>query len=169
MRLYFLRHGIAAPRGEWTGDDALRPLTETGKKRLRQVAAYLAGLQLDIDLIITSPLVRCTQTAEVAARRLKLSDRLATDDRLAPGFGQTMLARVVRSHADAGALMLVGHEPDFSQTIGSLIGGGRVVCKKGGVACVNVPDIRAMEGDLEWLVPPGLLAAGGQRTRRARK
>jgi phosphohistidine phosphatase len=80
-----------------------------------------------------------------------------------------MLARVVRSHADAGALMLVGHEPDFSQTIGSLIGGGRVVCKKGGVACVNVPDIRAMEGDLEWLVPPGLLAAGGQRTRRARK
>ena len=168
MRLYFLRHGIAAPREEWSGDDALRPLTDTGRKRLRQVAAALAELQLGIDLIITSPLLRCTQTAEVAARALKLSDRLVTDDRLAPGFGRSMLARVVRSHADAGALMLVGHEPDFSRTIGDLIGGGRVVCKKGGVACVDVPDIRVLEGELEWLVPPGVLAAGGKRTRRVR-
>jgi phosphohistidine phosphatase len=55
--------------------------------------------------------------------------------------------------------MLVGHEPDFSMTIGHLIGGGRVVCKKGGVACVNVPDIQAMEGELEWLLPAGLLRA----------
>jgi phosphohistidine phosphatase len=159
MKIYFLRHGIAEPREEWTGDDSLRPLTGTGKKRLRQVAEFLAGLQLDIDLIITSPLLRCTQTAEAVARPLELSDRIVTDDRLAPGFSRSKLAGVVRSHADASALMLVGHEPDFSETIGELIGGGRVVCKKGGLACVSVPNTAKMEGELEWLVPPGLLRA----------
>lgn len=159
MRLYFLRHGIAAAREEWTGEDALRPLTEKGKQRLDQVAAFLADQRLGIELIITSPLLRCSQTAEIAARRLEMPERVVTDKRLAPGFGPVMLAKVVRSHANAGALMLVGHEPDFSMTIGHLIGGGRVVCKKGGVACVNLPDTRAMEGELEWLLQPGLLRA----------
>jgi phosphohistidine phosphatase len=157
MRLYFLRHGIAAAREGWTGDDALRPLTDKGKERLEQVTALLAGQRLAIELIVSSPLLRCAQTAEIAARRLEIPDRLVTDGRLAPGFGQAMLAKVVRAHANAGALMLVGHEPDFSQTIGHVIGGGRVVCKKGSVACVNVPDVQAMEGELEWLLPPAFL------------
>lgn len=157
MMLYFLRHGIAAAREEWTAADALRPLTEKGKQRLNQVAAFLADQRLGIELIITSPLLRCAQTAEIAARRLEMPDRLVADERLAPGFGPVTLAKVVRSHPDVLSLMLVGHEPDFSATIGHLIGGGRVVCKKGGVACVNVPDTRAMAGELEWLLPPALV------------
>jgi phosphohistidine phosphatase len=159
MRLYFLRHGIAAPRSEWRGDEVLRPLTDTGRRRLRQVAAFLAQQRLTIDLVITSPLVRCVQTARIVARRLELPDRLVLDERLAPGFGPSLLGRIVRDHADADGLMLVGHETDFSVTIGKLIGGGRVVCRKGGVACVNVLDNAARQGELEWLIPPGLVSS----------
>ena len=53
--------------------------------------------------------------------------------------------------------MLVGHKPNLSVTIGRLIGGGRVVCRTGGAACVNVPHPPVLEGELEWLVAPGLL------------
>jgi phosphohistidine phosphatase len=158
MRLYFLRHGNAASRQEWSGDDALRPLTEKGMRTLDGVAAFLADQRLGIDLVVTSPLVRASQTAQLVAKRLGLADRLETDERLASGFGPAALGELVRSHADLGALMLVGHEPDFSNTIGALIGRGRVVCKKAGLACVNVLDIATMEGELEWLLPARLLS-----------
>ncbi len=157
MRLYFLRHGNASSNQEWSGDDTLRPLTEKGRKVLDGVAGFLADQRLGIDLVVASPLVRALQTAQLVAKRLGLTDRLETDERLAPGFGPATLGELLRSHADLGALMLVGHEPDFSNTVGALIGRGRVVCKKGSVACVNVPDIATIEGELEWLLPPGLL------------
>ena len=157
MKLYFLRHGIAVAREEWAGDEASRPLTDKGRRRLEDVGEFLAGRKLGVERVLTSPLVRCTQTAEVVAQRMKAVDRVAVDERLAPGFGPGMLARLLRSHAETGALMLVGHEPDFSLTIGHVIGGGRVVCDKGGVACVHLPNPREMEGELEWLLAPGLL------------
>ncbi len=157
MRLCFLRHGTAAEREEWSGDDALRPLTDKGRRRLARVAELLAGQKLGIETVLTSPLLRCVQTAELIARRLGLADRVIPDDRLAPGFNPAALATLLRRHANSAALLLVGHEPDFSDTIGGLIGGGRVVCRKGGVACVNIPDPSAMEGELEWLLSPDLL------------
>jgi len=157
MRLCFLRHGTAAEREEWSGDDALRPLTDKGRRRLARVAELLAGQKLGIETVLTSPLLRCVQTAELVARRIGLDNHVVSDDRLAPGFNRAALATLLRTHAKAGALLLVGHEPDFSDTIGHLIGGARVVCRKGGVACVNLPDPSAMEGELEWLVSPDLL------------
>jgi phosphohistidine phosphatase len=54
--------------------------------------------------------------------------------------------------------MVVGHEPDFSDTISALIGGGRIVCKKGGLALVEIPDAQSRKGELVWLVPPKVLA-----------
>lgn len=157
MRLYFLRHGNAASRQEWSGDDALSPLTEKGRRILEGVAELLLDQQLAIDLVVTSPLLRASQTAHLVAKRLGLADRLETDDRLASGFGPAVLGELLRPHGALGAVMLVGHEPTFSETIGALIGGGRVVCKKASVACVNLPDIATMEGELEWLLPPHLL------------
>ncbi|MCG6963313.1 MAG: phosphohistidine phosphatase SixA [Acidobacteria bacterium] len=157
MRLYFLRHGNAASQQEWSGDDALRPLTDKGRKVLEEVATFLADQRLAIDLVVTSPFLRASQTAQLVAKRLGLADRLETDERLTLGFGPAALGELLLSHADLGAIMLVGHEPTFSETIGALIGGGRVECKKASVACVNVPDIAMMKGELEWLLPPRLL------------
>jgi phosphohistidine phosphatase len=158
MELYFLRHGLASEREEWTGDDLQRPLTEEGKERMRREATTMAKLGLDLDQIIASPLVRAYQTAEIVARQLHLLDKLIKDERLAPGFGIDQLAQVLRAYSTATALMLVGHEPDFSETIRRLIGGGRVECKKGSLARVDVSDPLSPQGNLVWLLPPKVLA-----------
>jgi phosphohistidine phosphatase len=157
MKLYFLRHGLA-DRGEWFGSDFERPLTERGKARMAREAAAIAELGVVPDLIITSPLTRAYQTAEIVAEHLDLLDRLIEDERLAPGFGPDELAEILQMHPDAVEIMLVGHEPDFSQTISHLIGGGQVVCKKGSLVRVDLYEDISLEGELVWLIPPKALA-----------
>ena len=157
MELYFLRHGLAGQRGEWTGDDFQRPLTEEGQARMVREAETIAALNLTFDGIVTSPLVRAYQTAEIVARRLKAMDRLIADDRLEPGCGPQQLAALLSDHAGAAALMLVGHEPDFSEMIQHLTG-GRVECKKGSLACVSLTDPLSLKGELTLLLPPKVLA-----------
>jgi phosphohistidine phosphatase len=157
MDLYFLRHGLAGQRGEWAGDDFQRPLTEEGKARMAHEAETISALKLAFDSIITSPLVRAYQTAEIVARRLEAMDKLITDDRLEPGCGPQQLAAILRDHADAAALLLVGHEPDFSELIEHLTG-GRVECKKGSLACVRLAHADLLKGELTLLLPPKVLA-----------
>ena len=157
MKVYFLRHGLA-DRSAWHGPDFERPLTERGVARMVREAETMAELNLELDLILTSPLRRAYQTAEIVAERLDLLDRLVTDERLAPGFNADDLAEILQAHPDIAGLMLVGHEPDFSETIGDLIGGGEVVCKKGSLARVDVYDIVSPRGALVWLIPPKVLA-----------
>ena len=156
MRLYFLRHGLAADRETWTGDDFDRPLTDQGKERMAREAATLVEMSLDLDVILTSPLVRAYQTAEIVAQHLNQTDKLVQDERLSPGFGSNQLAKILKTYPGAQALMLVGHEPDFSQVIGDLIGGGRFTCKKGSLACVELTD-RSLHGVLVWLIPASVL------------
>jgi len=158
VNLYFLRHGLAGDRDDWTGDDFSRPLTEEGHERMAREAATLARLDIKLDWIITSPLVRAYQTAASVAKQMNLLDKLIKDERLAPGFGPDKLAPLLLDYFSAAALMLVGHEPDFSQTIGYLIGGGRVECKKGSVARVDLIAPASLKGDLAWLIPPKVLA-----------
>ena len=157
MNLFFLRHGLAGQRTEWHGSDFDRPLTEDGKKRMLREAAAIKKLKPSVEVIITSPLVRAYQTAEIVAKKLKLLDRLFTEELLKPGFGPDTLKELVRKYADAHALLLVGHEPDFSTTISHIIGGGRVVCKKGGLAFVDLQQPLDLKGELVWLIPPKLL------------
>jgi phosphohistidine phosphatase len=160
MEIYFLRHGDAGSRESWKGSDASRPLSDEGAARMEREASTLALLRLPLDLIITSPLVRAQQTAEIVARRLNLMDALVEDERLAPGFGAAELGSIMREHRALTALMLVGHEPDFSTVIAACIGGGRVDCKKGGLARVDFQDPSSLSGLLAWLLPPRVLAPG---------
>ena len=155
--MYFLRHGIAAERSEWRGDDATRPLTDDGVERTGVVAAALARLDLDVGMIITSPLVRARQTAEIVARALGLGSKIVEDHRLAPGFDAEKLRAILLDHRNAGDVMVVGHEPDFSETVGALVGGGNVVMRKAGLALVELSNARADRGRLLWLVPPKIL------------
>ena len=155
MNLYFLRHGLAGERSEWQGDDTKRPLTDEGKEKMKRAAITLAALDLGLDVIITSPLVRAKQTAEIVAR--KLNCPLVEDKRLEPGFNDEQLEKILLDHPDANAVMFVGHEPDFSETISALIGGGNIVCKKGGLALVELPTAHSKRGELVWLVPPKVL------------
>jgi phosphohistidine phosphatase len=157
MKLYFLRHGVAVERPEWKGGDAERPLTEDGKERMTRSAAVIAGLDLELDAILTSPLARARQTADIVAEALNAKDKLLVESRLGIGFNRDQLTEILRDHTGCEALMLIGHEPSFSETIGALIGGGRIVCKKGGLACVKLGDRTSLKGELLWLIPPRLL------------
>ena len=148
MQLYFLRHGEADWPG-WTKPDDERPLTDFGKKEVRQVAKFLNRLKVKPDLIVTSPLPRALQTAEVAAEQLKTKFR--QDEALERGFGISELRTVLKRHRSK-VLMLVGHEPDFSTVISALTGAS-LKLSKAGVALVDI-DLEAEKGRLLWLFPP---------------
>ena len=148
MEVYFLRHG-EADWPEWKKSDDERPLTKRGKREMRDVAKFLDRLKVRPNLIVTSPLPRAAQTAEIAADYLKA--KLRKDELLAPGFGASKLRMVLKRHG-ARVLMLVGHEPDFTQVISELTGAS-LKLSKAGVALIDL-DPESEEGKLLWLFPP---------------
>jgi phosphohistidine phosphatase len=158
MRLFFLRHGIAEDSDLWQGEDSERPLTDQGKELIASEAKVLAELDLGIDAILSSPFLRAYQTAEIVARELKAQDILASSELLGPGLDSRRLEELLSSHAEAEAPLLVGHEPDFSRTIGAVIGGGKVRCKKGSLVCVKLDGRSPPRGELLWSLPPSFLA-----------
>ncbi|MFH2053132.1 MAG: phosphohistidine phosphatase SixA [bacterium] len=156
--LYFLRHGLA-DRAEFTGkDDALRPLTAKGRLRMQATAATLARMGWKPGLILTSPLTRARQTAEIVAEGLDLQDRVKVAEELGCGFDSRDLAALLSTYRDTDGLVLVGHEPDFSLVIANLTGGSDIVMKKGGLARVDLFAEDPPAGRLAWLLPPRLLA-----------
>jgi phosphohistidine phosphatase len=148
MELYFFRHGDAS-WPDWTKPDDERPLTGFGKKQVHRVARLLERLKARPDLIVTSPLPRASQTAEIAAEYLRA--KLREDETLEPGFGINELRIVLRRHRSK-TLMLVGHEPDFTSVISALTG-ATLKLSKAGVALLDI-DSEANEGRLLWLFPP---------------
>lgn len=147
MKLYLLRHGKADWPG-WDRPDDERPLTEKGKKEVAQVAKLLSRLEI-APAILTSPLPRANQTAEIAGKYLKAKVRVET--RLRPGFDAARLSRILRDFPGE-SLMIVGHEPDFTRAIFELTGGATKL-PKAGVALVEL-ELSSMRGVLRWLVPP---------------
>ena len=158
MRLYFLRHGQAGEREDWNGDDRERPLTTDGIKRMEREAETIAELDLEVEAIVTSPLVRSRQTADIIAKRLKLRKALTEDENLGLDFDITRLQRIMERYPKSSAIMLVGHDPSMSRTIGQLIGGARIDFKKGALACVDLTDASTPAGELVWLIPPRVLS-----------
>jgi phosphohistidine phosphatase len=148
MKLFFLRHG-AADWPDWRKPDEERPLTKAGRNEVRTVAKFLVKLKAFPSAILTSPLPRASQTADIAAEHLKV--RCREEKLLAPGFGVTELSQVLRKYPEE-SLMLVGHEPDFTNTISALTG-GRLKLSKAGVALVDIEN-PSPKGKLLWLFPP---------------
>ena len=118
MRLYFLRHG-PADWPDWKKPDDERPLTKAGRKEVHEVGELLTALRVQLDVILTSPLPRAAQTADIAAEHLKV--RAREEKLLAPGFTAEDLKRLLRKYPQQ-VLMLVGHEPDFTGVIAALTG-----------------------------------------------
>ncbi len=116
---------------------------------MHAVGEFLAGLRVKPDIILTSPLPRAAQTADIAAEHLKV--RVREEKMLAPGFPIEDLTRLLRKYPQQ-VLMLVGHEPDFSLVIMALTGAS-LKLSKAGVALV---DLNLQKGKLLWLFPPKL-------------
>jgi phosphohistidine phosphatase len=157
MLCYFLRHGAAEDAQTWQGTDFERPLTGAGKKRIAREAKAMAELQLRLDIVVTSPLIRARQTAEIVVKELDLRNALVEDERIGPGFSPERLARVLDEHRDIDGIMVVGHEPSMSHTIGTLIGGAEIDFKKGGLACIEIAESLPLRGTLTFLATPRLL------------
>lgn len=155
MKLYFLRHGIAVDAEVWHGSDSDRPLTPDGIARMKREAKAMQRLGIVPDIVVSSPLLRAKQTAEIVAARLELGNRLREDARVGFGFGADDARAIAGEHETARSIMFVGHEPSMSGTIGKITGGSRIDFKKGGLACVELDD--DSPGRLAWLLTPKLL------------
>ena len=154
--VYFMRHGDAGDKRSWEGADADRPLSELGIERTSAAAKHFARTRFKPTKILTSPLVRAAQTAEIVADILGAKDLVEVDERLGPDFDVRALRRILKEHADKEKLLLVGHEPSFSAVIEEIMGGGSIVLKKGGVARVDIEQLTPPSGSLVWLDAPSL-------------
>jgi phosphohistidine phosphatase len=160
VNIYFLRHGIAVERGApGFEDDSARPLTREGKKQLRKTSRALRKMKLEFDLILSSPLLRAKQTAEIVAKNLKLKKRLKFSGELKPdGSMKNLFRRLNELKPAPKNLLLVGHEPYLSRLISILVSGGEntaIDFKKGGLCKLDVEKLRfGLCAKLAWLLMP---------------
>jgi phosphohistidine phosphatase len=153
MEVFFLRHGPAEPKANWSGDDIERPLSAEGRLIVAEVAASLVEHKPRVELVLTSPYDRTRQTAHIVAERLGMLDKVTVDKRLIPGFGLRQLSKVLHDHADRRSILMVGHGPDFTQVVRALTG-GHLTIRKAGVAQVEIPDPHVLKGRLLSLIVP---------------
>jgi len=159
MELYVIRHAIAEALGQRNDfSDEKRSLTEEGRSRMREAARGLKKLGVDVELLLTSPLVRAVETAEIVASAIGLGKKeIRQTARLAPGTALDEVLSELKSHAGAESIALVGHQPDLGILISSIIQSAApsIQLKKGGACCVNVIEtVPALRGDLVWLLTP---------------
>lgn len=153
MILYFLRHGRAGEAR--STDDASRELTDDGIAALRAAAPTWRRLNLRPDLVLSSPLARARQTAELVCEAV--GGTPTVDDRLAPGAAWSDFARAMAAQPDARRVLFVGHEPDLSRTIVELTGAAAVRMRKGGLACLEFYGVPEPGGaEIAWLIDPDL-------------
>lgn len=168
MYLYLIRHGIAEDPDSTLlnsiDSDELRPLTKVGRRKISQVANKLTKLELTFDLIITSPLVRARQTAEILIhQQLSTKLELAQDLKPSGNLPAWLMKWNARSTATAiSTLALVGHEPNLSEWAELLIFGQvchKLILKKGGIIGLKIPDGKVAIGtaQLYCLIPPKYL------------
>lgn len=163
MELYLIRHGIAQEK-ETDIKDEERSLTKEGHQKTEKVAERLKKLGLEFNFILTSPLVRARQTAEILIAA-KLGSQLEESNYLAPnGHISNWLDYWLkpRNFAENSQIALVGHEPDLSNWAEILLWGevkGSLVLKKAGMIGIKLPEIGSPLGcsQMFWLTPPKYL------------
>ncbi|HWH24170.1 MAG TPA: histidine phosphatase family protein [Candidatus Limnocylindria bacterium] len=156
VELYLLRHAHAGDPAEWTADDAARPLSSKGRRQAQALGRFLALRGFSPDAIVSSPKLRALETGRIVADALGIG--VATDDRLAGPLDLPVLTDVLLA-AGGQQIVVVGHDPDFSDLAGELAGGVELPMKKGALARfdASLPLIGA-GGTLRWLLPPELVA-----------
>jgi len=163
MRLLIIRHAIAVERGTPDIPDEERPLTRKGERSFRRAARGLARIEPRPDVLLTSPLPRARQTAEIAAQawgkvKAKKADVLA-------GGSFAEIAGILDKLPRDITVAVVGHEPDVSELLAAILGSKDTAAfafKKGGVAAVEVAGPLGQGGSLVWAMPPRLLRRIGR-------
>jgi phosphohistidine phosphatase len=160
-QLYVMRHGIAVARGDPNfQDDDKRPLTPEGKKKLREIAKGLLRLGLGVDSVISSPLVRASETATIVAEILCPRVKVEFSDYLRPGGSLQALVTALGKRGEHRSVLVVGHEPDLSEGVAKLIGNSRAnfQFKKGGCCRIDFEKFPPRPpGTLVWWLTPRVM------------
>lgn len=155
MLLHLLRHADAGDPESWQGPDSVRPLSAKGRRQSKRLGEHLAAVGFTTDVIVTSPKVRAEQTADIVGERLGVA--VSVDDRLAGAFDLEALDDLLRDAGDPERIVLVGHDPDFSEMLSTLCG-PQLEMKKAAFARIEIErPLRAGRGTLRWLLPPDAL------------
>jgi phosphohistidine phosphatase len=162
MDLYIIRHAIAVD--EATSDyasDSERPLTDKGRKKMRQIAKALRHLGVEFDMILSSPYIRACETAEILADVFKMKKRIVFSDNLIPLANPDLLIGEINEKHPVGSLAIVGHEPHLSALVGLLVSENskiEMTLKKGGVCYLSADNLHQdHRATLEWLLTPRIL------------
>jgi phosphohistidine phosphatase len=152
MKLYLLRHATAV---DVALSDAERELTREGREEARIAGAALAELGVKLSHILTSPLVRARQTAEIVAKVLKFPRDVESLDELENSTPTPSLLKALKPLPSANEILLVGHMPSLSEHLAALIGAESAQAfplGKASVACIELEHWRAATGQLRWLM-----------------
>jgi phosphohistidine phosphatase len=160
MILYFLRHASAGDHFVNPKKDEKRALDKEGIEQCGYIGRALAALDVHVDVIVSSPLKRCTQTAVLVGNELGYEGKLLLDAGLRPEAGLADFRKLLEKYARQEAIMVVGHNPNLSQFLGATISDSgceaSLELKKGAVAKV---EMRRTSGTLQWCVTPKVLRA----------
>ena len=156
MDLLVLRHGEAGRRSPSPGDSK-RSLTAEGKQEIVDLSNGLKSLEIKLNCIFTSPLLRAKQTAEIVAKSLKYKGKIEEIGALKPEGSRLEFYSALSKLKQDSVVLVVGHEPYLSEMISEAISqsGCRINLKKAGLARMRIlstlPKIR---GELRWLLTP---------------
>jgi len=168
MEIYFLRHANAGEPKLNRAKDEQRPLDKLGIEQCHIVGRALAALKIEFDAVISSPLVRARQTAEIAATAAGHERPVIIDDALRPEASYEQFEELLARHKDKDAIMVVGHNPSQTEFLNRLLTGGDsgpIDFKKGAIARVDTePGKPAV---LKWLMPPKVVKAIQQASARS--
>ena len=165
MRLFIVRHGIAVPQGTPGVKEEDRPLTEEGVDKMRRAAKGIDALGVLPDIIMSSPLPRARQTAEILLAEFGKNVSLECTESLAPSGNRREVYGKLQALPQIEAVMLVGHQPLLGEMAGEIAWGSPenyLELKKGGTCCIDLVTLKPMpRGTLLWLVTPSILRALG--------
>jgi phosphohistidine phosphatase len=156
MILYLMRHANA---GVFRGNpllDAKRGLVKDGKEQCMLMARVLSALKVQIDVIVSSPLKRSLQTAQLVGTELGYDAKVEISPALAPNATFVDFQALMASHADREGVLAVGHNPNVFQFLGRMItgnGGAAIRVRKGSIARI---DMDRHPPRLQWLIDPRL-------------
>jgi phosphohistidine phosphatase len=162
MNLYVVRHAIAVQRGtSGYEDNGQRPLTDSGRRKMKKIVKGLRQLGIELDAILSSSYVRAHDTAKILASEFKLDNQLNLSENLVPpGNFEALIDEIHEKYAMEN-LALVGHEPMLSSFISWLIIGNtdaQITLKKGGVGLLSADNLyQDHRATLEWLLTPALM------------
>lgn len=168
MNLFLLRHAKAVELGaDGIHDDRERPLAPDGRKKMHKIAFGMSRLGLSFDLVLSSPLKRARQTAEIASQALPEKPPChSTSALVVQADPARIVDDILRNHPRAQSLLLVGHEPHLGNLMSYLLTGGlglAVHFRKAALAKISVDPLRHGQcGVLEWfLTPQQMMMLGG--------